>query len=143
MIITMGHFTIPSKVIPAYEYYFYPISTFSWSNPPPPLKKNHRYMYWSSQFIYIFHIHFFHHMENVTQIKVLFTINLQSINCKYHFQYIQSKSTHVMLSVFITKNIDIEFTRFGYSFHIILSYSLFCFSGFMETYCIQNQLQQA
>ena len=35
MIITMGHFTIPSKVIPAYEYHFYTISTFSWSNPPP------------------------------------------------------------------------------------------------------------
>jgi len=39
MIITMGHFTIPSKVIPAYEYHFYTISTFSWSNPPTP-KKN-------------------------------------------------------------------------------------------------------
>ena len=41
MIINMGHFTIPSKVIPAYEYHFYTISTFSWSNPPPlsPLKK--------------------------------------------------------------------------------------------------------
>ena len=35
MIITMGHFTIPPKVIPAYEYHFYTISTFSWSNPPP------------------------------------------------------------------------------------------------------------
>ena len=35
MIITMGHFTIPPKVIPAYEYHFYTISTFNGSNPLP------------------------------------------------------------------------------------------------------------
>ena len=29
MIITMDHFTIPPKVIPAYEYHVYTISTFS------------------------------------------------------------------------------------------------------------------
>jgi hypothetical protein len=33
MIITMDHFTIPPKVIPAYEYHFYTVSTFRRSNP--------------------------------------------------------------------------------------------------------------
>ena len=37
----MGHFTIPSKVIPAYEYHFYTISTFSWSNPPQKKSQVH------------------------------------------------------------------------------------------------------
>jgi hypothetical protein len=43
MIITMDHFTIPPKVIPAYEYHFYTISTFSQSTPPPPTpQKKHK-----------------------------------------------------------------------------------------------------
>jgi hypothetical protein len=44
MIITMDHFTIPPKVIPAYEYHVYTISTFSQSNPPtlPPPQKKHK-----------------------------------------------------------------------------------------------------
>ena len=36
VIITMGQFTIPPKVIPANEYHFYTISTLSRNNPPPP-----------------------------------------------------------------------------------------------------------
>ena len=36
VIITMGQFTIPPKVIPADEYHFYTICTLSRSNPPPP-----------------------------------------------------------------------------------------------------------
>ena len=36
MIITMDHFTIPPKVIPAYEYHVYTISTFSQIKPLPP-----------------------------------------------------------------------------------------------------------
>jgi hypothetical protein len=38
VIITMGQFTIPPKVIPADEYHFYTISTLSRSNPPPTKK---------------------------------------------------------------------------------------------------------
>jgi hypothetical protein len=39
VIITMGQFTNPPKLIPTDEYHFYTISTFSRSNPPPPKKK--------------------------------------------------------------------------------------------------------
>ena len=43
MIITMNHFTIPPKVIPAYEYHIYTIHMYLLSvgvTLPPPQKKN-------------------------------------------------------------------------------------------------------
>ena len=40
VIITMGQFTIPPKVIPADEYHFYAISTLSRRNLPPTNKQN-------------------------------------------------------------------------------------------------------